>query len=335
MKNRLRLWLSLGGLASVLLAGCGGEGPVKTQIEEARKVVFLSARGERPFETGQRNLLARLTANDARYQIQILDAGFSAETQRRQFQEAMAQAPYAIVLDALETAGLESDVRGAVAKGVQVIGLGESSVPLGCTSVLVADQKKLGQLAGELVVKALKAKAADAGQGEAAGRVIEIRGDDESLISQQRHEGFEAALKAAPGVILVHDAPGEWSLAGGRDRAADALRLQQSFDIVYAHNDLMALGAAATLKDRRENVMIIGTDGFRGREGGMTLVGDGEIDATVYQPLLVDFAWVLLKKMAETPGFQPKTRYEMPLRTILPKDVDDIHRNGLPKYPEF
>lgn len=335
MKNRFFVGLSLGALSAVFLVGCDPKGPVQTQIEEPRKVVFLSAHGDRAFETGQRNLLARLMANEPFYQLQTLDAGVSAETQLQQFQEAVASKPYAIILDPLNPELLETEVKGALAQGVWVIGLGETSVSLGCTSALVADQKKVGQLAGELVINALTAKASASGQTEVSGRLIEIRGDDESGVCQRRHEGLEAALKAAPGIILVHDAPGFWSIAGGRERTQDALRLQQSFDIVYAHNDLMALGAASALQDRREDVMIIGTDAFRGREGGLTLVGDGEIDATVYQSLLVDFAWVMLKKRSETADFKPQPRYEMPMRSILPKDVDDIRRNGWPVYPAF
>ncbi len=309
--------------------------PPTTMIEETRKVVLLSTRGDRPFEVARRTLLARLAAQDWRYQLQVLDAGTSVDAQRSQLKEATAGKPFVILLDALDSAALKPEVAEAKAAGIFMIGLGGTAADLGCHTVLTVDHRKLGQLAGELTLRALLAKNQAAGTNDTAGRVIEIRGDEESVESGLQHEGFESALKTAPGVVVVHDAPGGWTLAGGRDRTLDALRLQQSFDIVYAHNDLMALGAASALKDRRTEVMIIGSDGFRGSEGGLTLVGDGEIDATVYQPPLVDFAWNLLRKKADEPAFQPKSRYDMPLRTVLPKDVEDIRRNGWPKPPEL
>lgn len=336
MKNQRRFWWSALLLCLSFSLGC------KRQAEPdlstgSWKVVMLSARGERVYENGQRTALARLMAQDSRFQLQVLDAGFSVETQAEQLEAAIAEKPMAIVLDPLEGKALRPGVMAAQAADIWVIGLGQEAEELECTAMLIADQRRLGEMAGEVTVRALLKKSQESGGTEAAGRVVEIRGDDESRQCQLRHEGFESALAAAPGVILVHDAPGDWSLTGGRDRTLDALRLQHSFDVVYAHNDIMAFGSSLALAqaNKRADVMVIGTDGFRGREGGMTLVGDGEIDATLYQPLLVDFAWLLLRKKTEEPSFQPKTVYEMPLRSILPRDLDDIRLKGLPPYPEL
>lgn len=335
MKMRRRVWLFLAAGLLGALASCDRQQPVGTLVEDVRNVVFLSARGDRPFETGQRLVLARLMAGTPHLSLQTQEAGLNPGTQATQFKVALAEKPFAIIVDPLDPKALEADIKEAVAAGILVVGLGEVAKDMGCSTVVLADQRHLGQLAGELVVRSLLIKAQSESQSEATGRVIEIRGDDESAVCQRRHEGFEAALKLAPGVILVHDAPGGWSKKGGADRTLDALRLQQSFDVVYAHNDVMAMGAAEALKDRRADVMIIGTDGFRGQEGGMTLVGDGEIDATLYQPLLVDFARQILLKKSKEPSFTPKAQYELSSRAITLKDVDDIRRNGLPAYPEL
>lgn len=335
MKMFRRICL-LGWMALMsLIPACDRQPRVATEIEEVRKVYFLSARGERPFENGQRLLMARLMAGSPQYSLQIQDAGLSISAQQTQLKVALVEKPFAIIVDPLDPKALADDVKAAASSGILTIGLGEASVDMGFNTVVAADQRHLGQLAGELAVRALLIKAQAEGKTEATGRVIEIRGEDDNALCQRRHDGFEAALKFAPGVILVHDAPGGWSKKGGAERALDAVRLQQSFDVVYAHNDLMALGASEALKDRRTDLMIIGTDGFRGQEGGMTLVGDGEIDASLYQPLLVDFAWQILLKKSKEPGFAPKPHYELTSRTITPKDVDEIRRKGLPAYPEL
>jgi len=133
----------------------------------------------------------------------------------------------------------------------------------------------------------------------------------------------------------VHDAPGFWSREGGAERVREALRIQRSFDAVYAHDDLMAAGAAEALPaDLRENVFVIGTNGHGGREGGHTLVNAGVIDATVYQPLLVDFAALLIAKKIREPAFQPKPAYALDPRRVTPRDLDDIRLNGMVPYPE-
>lgn len=322
-------------LVALTLAGCKRGGPRQTLLDPSYKVVMLSARGTRAYEDAQRQVFSRLVSQNREWEVEILDSGLNPDTQRQQLEAAVVQKPFAILLDPLSPAPLKTAVEAAKQAGVFLIGLGQNSKDLGCDTVLAADQRHLGWLAGDLVLRALFAKAREENRTEAQGRVVEIRGDETSPACQKRHEGFEAALKAAPGIILVHDAPGDWTEAGGQGRTQDALRLQHPFDVIYAHDDRMALGAASALADKRNEVMIIGTDGFRGLKGGLTLVGDGEIDATVYQPLLVDFAWLLLQKKANDASFVPKADYELKSRTILPKDVDEIRRQGLPPLPEL
>lgn len=322
-------------LVALVLAGCKRGGPRQTLLDPSYKVVMLSARGSRAYTDAQRQVFSRLVSQNRDWEVEILDAGLSPDTQRQQLEAAIAQKPFAVLLDPLSPTSLKTATTAARDAGIFLIGLGQDSKDLGCDTVLTADQRHLGWLAGDLVLRALFAKAQEEGRKEAQGRVVEIRGDETGTTSQKRHEGFEAALKAAPGIILVHDAPGDWTELGGQGRTQDALRLQHPFDVIYAHDDWMASGAASALADKRNDVMIIGTDGFRGPKGGLTLVGDGEIDATVYQPLLVDFAWQLLQKKAANAAFVPKEDYELKSRTILPKDVDDIRRNGLPPLPEL
>lgn len=335
MKVSHRAWFTLAVSVFSLLTSCDRVGPTYTAIEETKKVVFLSARGNRSFELGQRLLMAQFIGNHSGFEFEVQDAGLDAAKQRDQLEAAIAAKPFAILLDPLDPPDLQSAVKAAVDAGILTLGFGEDSLSLGCSSSLYTDQKKLGQKVGELVIHALKAKALESGQTDTTGRVVEIRGDEVTPNCQRLHDGFEAALKTVPGVILVHDAPGGWTQAGGQERTQDALRLQHSFDIVFAHDDLMALGASDALKDRRSDLMILGINGFRGDQGGTTLVDEGRLDATVYQPMLVDFAWLLIKKKAQNPSFTPKPRYEMTFRTILPKDVNDIYRNGLPALPEL
>jgi ribose transport system substrate-binding protein len=337
MKNFRRIWL-LGLLTCLgMMTCCDRVSRTEELLEKSRRVIYLSARGDRMYERGQRDLFTRLMAQEPRFELQVLEASYQVETQVSQLEEAIREKPFAILIDALDSQPLKPLVDDALAAGILVLGLGEASPDLNCSTVLVADQWKLGELAGKLAVRALFLKSQEEGKNETAGRVVEIRGDDESALCRQRHEGFVAALAAEPGVILVHDAPGGWSQEGGRNRALDALRLQKSYDIVYAHNDVMAFGASQALvqKEVRNEVMVIGTDGFRGREGGMTLVGDGEIDATLYHPLLVDFAWVLLCNKLNDPAFQPKARYDLPMRSIQPRDLDEIRLKGLPAHPDL
>ena len=333
MTSRRFLFQAAGLGLALSLAGCK---PAEPAGPPAVKPVFLlSARLDRPFDLARQQLFIRLLANASPLQARVRDAAGRVEAQRQQLLEAVAAGAFAVLLEPVQPEALQKELQAAVAAGVLLVGLGEQARPLQGATLVSCNQREIGRLAGELTLRALTLKAREAGAAVPAGRVVEIRGDEDSPECQQRHEGFSAALAQAAGVVQVHDAPGHWTKQGGHDRAQDALRLQQTFDVVYAHSDIMALGAAEALRDRREQVMIIGTNGQRGREGGMTLVGNGDLDASVHQPLLIDFVWTLLQRRLQEPGFQPKPSYELPPQLITPKDVDDIRRNGLASFPEL
>lgn len=325
--------LALGCLFGLLSCKPAADAPKETAAPSPKTVVFLSARSSLPFESGQRQFLMQLLANQTRAALQTKDAGGDKAAQAGQFAQAIAAKPFAIIIDPVDVATVSAPIQEAVAKGILVIGLGQAATAAPCTTVLYCDQAEMGRLAGKMAVRAVTVKAKEEGRAEVTGRVIEIRGDADSAISNKRHEGFMEALKDAPGVIVVHDASGGWTKAGGKERTLEGLRVQKTADIVYAHNDSMALGAAEAAGDQRESILIIGTDGFSAPEGGFTLVNNGDIDATVYQPLLVDFAWTIVRKKMDAPDFPLKPSYQLLPTSITPKDIESLRHSGLPPFP--
>lgn len=328
-----RRFIALLLTALCLVSGCKPgaepEGPV------IRTIVLLTAQGERPYEIAQMQNLMRLVAVKAEVNLVTQDAAGNARKQAEQFGEAMKAKPLAILVTPVNALALSDQVNAAVQMGVLVIGLGEAASAMPCSTVLSCDQRELGRLAGDVVVRALTRRAQDEAKPEVTGRVVEIRGDETGEISTARHEGFVEMLHKAPGIVVVHDAPGAWTKQGGKDRTTEALRLQSAFDVLYAHNDVMALGAGEALKDQRANVLLIGTDGFVGEEGGLTLVSRGDLDASIFQPILVDMAWRMIVRRLSEPAFTPKPSYRLAPLAITPKNSSDLMRNGFPPLPEL
>ena len=76
------------------------------------------------------------------------------------------------------------------------------------------------------------------------------------------------------------------------NRMIEALNANPKIDVVYAHNDPMAVGAylAAKEKDREKEMIFIGIDGLNGPSGGIKQVIDGVLETTFVYPLCVDKA---------------------------------------------
>lgn len=334
-----RAFRSLACLAAIVgLNACGPSSTPEAPADDkakanAKQLVFLGATTIPPFALAQQQALTLLTGRNKSVTLQTFDAQNNPGKQVSQWQAAIASKPFAIIVQAVDPNALAPYIKDAVASNCLVIGLGKPMLDTGCSTVVWCDQRELGRIAGQTAVRALTLRSQEAGKTEITGRVVQIRGDEVSFECVERNAGFLEALRAAPGVVVVHDAPGGWTQEGGSQRTQDALKLQGKFDVVYAHNDLMALGAAKAAGDQRDAVLIIGTDAFGGATGGMTLVGSGDIDASVFQPLLVDFAWSVVRKQIADPAFKPKPSYQLIPRAISAKDIDEIRRNGLPKFP--
>lgn len=138
------------------------------------------------------------------------------------------------------------------------------------------DNELIGRQAGETVLELLSES------GVENGSVLEIK--NYSYASESRSEDFIRTLSEA-GVhtnsVFVNEAT--------RDSAEDILlekpELLEGIQVIFAHNDYMAYGAHLALEKLNiSGIKIVGLDGFSGDNGGLNMVENGIIDATVTCP---------------------------------------------------
>lgn len=287
----------------------GKEAPARPKV-----VVFLDSL-ETPMRNFQQVLTERLVRARAGVDlVQILALG-DVQRQIAQLRTQVAQGGTHLFVFPVDAQALVPVLTELKAAGVTIIAFSKDLPEKACTTALYVDEAKIGDLAGSFVVSALQQKSADEGRPETVGRVVQITGPEGSAYSNAVSTAFQAALKKAPGVVLVHDAPANWAAEEAGYRFNDALRLQKQFDVVFCHSDFMAFGAARAARAAqppvRDSLLILGLDGNPGNGGGLSLVVNSEIDATVHVPPLVDFAWDICVKILDDPAYTPKPRYEL------------------------
>ncbi|NIR52711.1 MAG: substrate-binding domain-containing protein, partial [candidate division Zixibacteria bacterium] len=118
------------------------------------------------------------------------------------------------------------------------------------------------------------------------GKVVEIWGLKGSTPAQERHDGFVKGIESHEQIEVIYEQDGAWLRRKGREIMENALQRFQNIDLVYAHNDPMAMGAylAAQNAGREEEMYFIGIDGLPGPEGGAQAVLNGQLDATFLYP---------------------------------------------------
>ncbi len=139
-----------------------------------------------------------------------------------------------------------------------------------------ADNRLIGREAGKLIAELLSG----------TGSIVEIKGLPGSPPARDRSDGMREAIAGFPGLKIVHDPVANWLREEAMTQMEIALAAHDHIDLVYAHNDPMAVGAylAAKAKGRDKEMKFIGIDGLPGPDGGRQAVADGKLAATFVYP---------------------------------------------------
>lgn len=112
-------------------------------------------------------------------------------------------------------------------------------------------------------------------------RVLEICGLSGSTPAIDRHKGFASEAKSL-GLEIVGSAPGDWNPEDAARVTDSLLNIYDDIDLIFAHNDRMAIAASGVVKKRGLDIRIIGIDATP--EVGIKAVSEGVIDATFLYP---------------------------------------------------
>lgn len=129
-------------------------------------------------------------------------------------------------------------------------------------------------------------------------RVIEIQGPASASPAQRRHAGFEDAISEIEGAKIVASVYGNWENDLAAHLTDSLLDVYPETNMIYAHTDHMAIGAAKAAKNKgRDDIAVMGIDGYP--DIGIKAVKDGVLDATFLYPTegnrLLEIAVAILK----------------------------------------
>ena len=167
-------------------------------------------------------------------------------------------------------------VRRAFESGIPVIVLDRAIEGDTYTTFIGADNREIGKAAGKYVAELLKGK----------GQIVEIKGLPGSPPARDRSDGFREAIAAYRDIKIIHDPVANWLREEAMAQMESALAAHDHIDLVYAHNDPMAMGAylAARAKGRDGEMKFVGIDGLPGLDGGRQAVADGKLSVTFVYP---------------------------------------------------
>jgi ribose transport system substrate-binding protein len=203
----------------------------------------------------------------------ISDAQGDDAVQSGHVDEFIARPVDVLLLTPNTDVGLNEAAKRAMAANIPVITLDRGVIdPV--TQHIGADNKLIGRTAAEYVSKTIL--------GGNGGKVIEIQGTQGSSATTDRHDDFVKWLaENDPKVEIVDSVDGDYK----REKALTAMNdLLQKYgpgevDVIYTHNDAMALGVVAALETagRADEFKVVGIDG---QNEAIQAIADGKIVVT-------------------------------------------------------
>ena len=212
---------------------------------------------------------------DVRFRMK--DARYSSALQKQQIQELLREGIDLLIVSANESEPATPVIEEVYNRGIPVVILDRRISSQLFTAYVGGNNVEVGRTAGRYAATLLGQR----------GRVLEILGAPGSSPAVDRHRGFADALAAYPGLQLVAQVNSNWERPSVLERLPVVLRAHPEVDLIFAHNDRLALGAYQVCKElgRQRRVKIVGVDGLPGSRGGIQLVQDGVINATLlYSP---------------------------------------------------
>ena len=204
--------------------------------------------------------------------VEIKSADDSNEKQIRDIRYFADNGFDIIIVSPNEAAALTPVIEEIYARGIPVIIFDRNIIGDSYTARIGVDDEGLGKSAAHYALHLL-------GSG---ARAIEIFGLPGSTPAEDRHKGFAKEF-ASGGGSLIASVPGNWNKEDAMPHVDSLLRIHSDINIIYAHNDRMAIGASEVARKLgRDDIRIIGIDAAPNI--GIRAVADSIIDATFLYP---------------------------------------------------
>ncbi|MFT3889349.1 MAG: substrate-binding domain-containing protein [Arachnia sp.] len=250
--------------------------------------------------------------------LPIADAQQDSSRQVSQVQQFIQQKVDVLIVSPNESDPLTPPVEQACQAGIPVIIL-DRSVNTDCiTAFIGGDNVAIGKAAGELAVKLLPD----------GGNVVELRGITSNQPQIDRDQGFRDAIAANPKIKIVKDQDAKWLKEEGTKVMQQWLQSGEKIDLVYGHNDPMALGAylAAAGAGKADSIKFIGIDGLAIPDGGIRAVQEGQLAGTFIYPTGAKEAIDTVMAMVE--GKPVEAKQVLPTTAITPENAAEMYKEN-------
>ena len=250
-----------GAVATLALAGWL---PSNALAQKKLVLGFAQVGAESEWRTANTESI-KSAAKEAGIELKFSDAQQKQENQIKAIRSYIAQKVDVIAFSPVVESGWETVLREAKAAKIPVI-LTDRAVSTKDDSLYVtfmgSDFVEEGRKAGRWLVEKMKDQ-----KGEV--NIVELQGTVGSAPAIDRKKGFEEIVKADPKFKIIRSQTGDFTRAKGKEVMEAFLKAEgRNINVLYAHNDDMAIGAIQAIEEAglkpAQDITIVSIDGVKG-----------------------------------------------------------------------
>lgn len=243
--------------------------------KDTYKVGFAQTESNNPWRLAQTTSMQE-EATARGWQLVYTDAAGSAAKQVADVNSMIAQGVDLIFLAPREEKPLIPAIMAAKAAGIPVILLDRNVDQ----SLAAAGEDYVTFIGSDFIEEGKRVADWLVANAGGKSKIIQLEGTTGSSPANDRKKGFDDVIASNAGFTLLASQTGDFARDKGRQVAETLLQAHPDADIIYAHNDEMAIGAISAIeaagKVAGKDVMILSIDG--GREI-VQLIIDGKVAA--------------------------------------------------------
>jgi ABC-type sugar transport system substrate-binding protein len=249
-------------IAALIAAGL----PIPAAFAQGSKIVlgFSQVGAESEWRTANTESI-KSSAKDAGIELKFSDAQQKQENQIKAIRAFIAQKVDVIAFSPVVASGWGTVLREAKAAKIPVI-LSDRAVDEKDDSLWVSfmgsDFVEEGRRAGRWLVEKTKGSTTPV-------NIVELQGTVGSAPAIDRKKGFEEIIKADPKFKVIRSQTGDFTRAKGKEVMEAFLKAEgKKINVLYAHNDDMAIGAIQAIEEAgmkpAKDIIIISIDAVKG-----------------------------------------------------------------------
>lgn len=244
--------------------GCG--------IDNKPKIGMVLSTLNNPFFVNMKDG-AEKEAEKLGYDLVVLDSQNDPAKERANVEDLVQLGVVALLINPTDSDAVVKTVEVANKSNIPVITLDRQANGGKITSHIASDNIKGGEMAAEYVLDKFKDE-------KGPINVVEIQGIPGASATRDRGEGFHNIMDKNDKFNFVSIQAADFDRQKGLQVMENIIQANHNIQVVFAHNDEMALGAVKAIKASGINALVIG---FDGNDDAKDSIDDNEMTATIAQ----------------------------------------------------